>query len=139
LTQLVFVHSFLELGRLGFTGKFLRLMIATNTNTKAYIQISGLTSDVIAVSHSVRQGGVLSTFLYLVFVNDLLNDLELSGYCCKVLSVEAGNPAFADDISMLALAPFHLQMVLDIVYSYFQQWNIAIKAENHHLFGLYTV
>ena len=90
----------LKLGLLSFTGKFLRLMIATYTNIKAYVQISGLTSDAIVVSCSVRQGGVLSTFLYLVYVNDLLNDLELSGYGCKVLSVVAGNPAFADDISL---------------------------------------
>jgi len=71
---------FLKLGRLGFTGKFLRIIIATYTNLKAYVQISGLTSESIAVSRSVRQSGVFSTFLYLVYVNDLLNDLALSGY-----------------------------------------------------------
>jgi len=54
---------FLKLGRLGFTGKFLRIMIAPYTNLKVYVQISGLTSDAIAVSRSVRKGGVLSTFL----------------------------------------------------------------------------
>jgi len=91
--------------------------------------MSGLTSDAIAVSHSVRQGAVLSSFLYLVYVNDLLNDLELGGYGCKVLSVAAGNPAFADDISLLALTPFHLQMMLNIVYSYCQQWNIALNVD----------
>ena len=120
---------FLKLGRLGFTGKFLRLMIATYTNLKAYVQITGLSSGAIAVSCSVRQGGVLSTFLYLVYVSDLLNDIELSGYGCKVLSVAAGNPAFADDISLLALTPFHLQMMLNIVYSYCQQWNVAINVD----------
>ena len=113
---------FLKLGRLGFTGKFLRLMIATYTIFKAYVQMSGLTSDAIAVSRSVRQGGVLSTFLYLVYVNDLLIDLELSGYGCKVLSVAAGNPALADDTSLLDVTPFHLQMMLNIVYSYCQHY-----------------
>ena len=73
-------------------------MIATYTNIKVYVQISGLTLDAIVVSRSVRQCGVLSTFLYIVYVNDFLNDLELSVYGCKVLSVAVGNPAVLDDI-----------------------------------------
>jgi len=42
-----------------------------------------------------------------VIVNDLLNDIERSG--SKVMSVCCGNPAIADDISLLALTPVHLQ------------------------------
>ena len=57
------------------------------------------------------------------------NDLELSGYGCKVLSVTAGNPAFADDNPLLAVTPFHLKMILNIVYSYCQQWNVAINVD----------
>jgi len=47
--------------------------------------------------------GVLSTFLYLVYVNDLLNDLEHSGYGVKVVSVSCGNSEFADDVALFAL------------------------------------
>ena len=117
---------FLKLGRLGFTGPFLRLLMSTYTNLKAVVRISGFTSDTIMVKRSVRQGGVLSTFLYLVYVNDLLNDLEASGYGSKVMSICCGNPAFADDISLLALTPFHLQRMIDIVYQYCQHWNVVL-------------
>jgi len=68
-----------------------------------------VTLDAIVISRSVRQGGVLSTFPYLVYVNAL----KLSGYGCKVLLVAAGNPAFADDVSLLALTPFNLQIMLN--------------------------
>ena len=55
---------FLKLGRLGFTGNFLTLLMSTYNNLKAVVRISGQTSAPINVNRSVRQGGVLSTFLY---------------------------------------------------------------------------
>ena len=72
---------------------------------------------------------MLSTFLYLIYVNDLLNDLEISGYGSKVMSVQCGNPTFADDISLLALTPFHLQRMIDIVLKYCHQWNVSINVD----------
>ena len=99
---------FLKLGRQGFTRQFLRLLMSINNNLKVAVRISGLTSDTSLVKSSVRQVEVFLTFLYLVYVNDLLNDLEASGYGSKVMSICCGNPAFADDISLLVLTPFHL-------------------------------
>ena len=89
--------------------------MSTYDNLKSVVRISGLSSEQIMVKRSVRQGGVLSTFLYLVYVNDLLNDLELSGYGAKVMSVSCGNPAFADYVSLLALTPFHLQKMVNMI------------------------
>jgi len=63
----------------------------------------------------------MSTFLYLVYVNDLLNDVELSVYGCQVLSVEMGNPTLADDISLIARTPFLLQEMINCVHHYCQE------------------
>ena len=86
----------------------------------------------IRQNRAIRQGGVLSTFLYLVYIDDLLNDLERSGQGVKVMSVNAGNPTFADDISLIALTPFHLQKLLDIVECYCKQyqWKVSINVDN---------
>jgi len=59
-------------------------------------------------------------------VNDLLNDIERSGCGSKVMSVCCGNPAFADDVSVLALTPVHLQKMVNFVYKYCQNWNVSI-------------
>ena len=101
--------------------------MSTYDNLKSVVRISGLSSEQIMVKRSVRQGGVLSTFLYLVYVNDLLKDLELSGYGAKVMSVSCGNPAFADDVSLLALTPFHLQKMVDIVFKFCEHWSVSIN------------
>jgi len=95
--------------------------MSTYHNLKAVVRVSGSTSDTLTVKRSVRQGGVLSTFLFLVYVNDLLNDIERSGCGSKVMF------AFADDVSLLALTPVHLQKMVDIMYDYCQHWKVYIK------------
>jgi len=101
--------------------------MSTYHNLKAVVRVSGSTSDTIKVKRSVRQGGVLSTFLYLVYVNDLWKNIERSDCGSKVMSASCGNPAFADDVSLLALTHVHLQKMVDIVYDYCQHWNVYIK------------
>ena len=45
------------------------------------------------------------------------------------MSISCGNPTFADDISLVALTPHHLQRMIDIVYQYCQQWNVSINVD----------
>jgi len=96
---------------------------------KAVVQIAESSSDIILVKRKVRQGGVFSTFLYLVYVNDLLNVLEISGCVSKVISVQGGNPTFADDISLLALTPLHLQRMIDSMFKFCHQWDVSINVD----------
>jgi len=72
----------------------------------------------------------VSTLLYLVNVNNLLNGLAESGFGSMFMSICCGNPAYADDISLLALTPFYLQRMIDIVYQSCQHWNVSIHVEN---------
>jgi len=45
------------------------------------------------------------------------------------MSVQCGNPTFADDISLLALTPLHLQRMIDIVLKYCHHWNVSINVD----------
>jgi len=85
----------------------------------------------------IRQGGVLSIFYYLTYVDDLLNDLENSNPGCRVLSTKCGNPAYADDIALIALSPLNLQRMVDIVFSYKNEWrcDINVKKSNVNVFS----
>ena len=123
----------LKLGRLGLNGAFLRIIQASYTNLKSVVRVASTTSGPFDVARGVRQGGVVSTFLYLVYVNDLLNDLEASKNGAKVMTVNTGNPTFADDIALIALFPLHLQKMVDIVYRYCYYWNIYMNAQKSHV------
>jgi len=119
---------FLKLGRFGLTGQFLRLAMSLYENLKSVIRTSVSTSAPIMVKRSARQGGVLSTFLYLVYMNVLWNDIQSSGCGTNVMSIWCGNPTFADDISLFALTP--LQKMVDIIFRHYKQWNVLIIVEN---------
>jgi len=55
-----------------------------------------------------------------------LNDLEPRGYSAKVMSVSCG-ATFADDVlKLLAIAPFHLQ-IMQILYSNFVNIGVSLK------------
>jgi len=71
----------------------------------------------------------LSRFLYLVYINNLLDELESSGYGSKVMSVCTGNPAFTDDILLLALTPSHLQRLVDIVHTFCLHWKVSVNVD----------
>jgi len=94
----------LKLGRLGFIDAFLRIIKSGYTNLKSVVRVASSTPGLFDVVRGVRQGGVVTTF-HLVYVNDLLNDLEASKNGAKLMTVKTGNPTFADDIALLALSP----------------------------------
>jgi len=119
---------FHKMCELGLTGKILRLLIAAYTRLKCVVRVNGKTSDSIDVKRSVRQGGVMSTFLYLIYINPLLLELEKSNYGCTVYSVRGGNPSFADDIALVATTPYNLQRLVDIVYMYGKEWKLELNA-----------
>ena len=98
---------FLKLGRFGLTCQFLRLAMSLYKNLMSVVCTSGSTSALIMVKRSTRQGGVLSTFLYLMYVNDLLDDIQSSDCGKKIMSICCGNPTFADDISLFVLTLWH--------------------------------
>ena len=118
---------FVKLGELGIRGKMLRLARNSYADMQCQIRIQNQVSRQVPISRGVRQGGVLSSFYYLVFINKLLSELEESGYGARIGNVPCGNPTLADDIALLATSPKNLQLMIDIVYRYTQKWKFAIN------------
>ena len=74
------------------------------------------------LSQGVRQGGTLSPFLYVLFVDELLDILTASGLGVIVSGLYCGAPMYADDLALVASRPAHLQAMLDIVHEYARKW-----------------
>ena len=76
---------FLKPDRLGLVGKTLRGIQTSYTDLQCKITLSNVTSTPFEVIRGVRQGGVFSTLLYLVYVDQLLRELEISKHGAKVM------------------------------------------------------
>ena len=71
-------------------------------------------SEPFCVSNSVRQGGVLSPFLFAVYLDVLLVELSKSGVDCHWGSSFTCTLSYADDVVLLAPCTTALRTMLNI-------------------------
>ena len=69
-------------------------------------------SESFPVLQGVRQGGVLSTHFYKMYINPLLLDLELASIGVFIGTVYTGCPTCADDLLLMSNYPAELQIML---------------------------
>lgn len=84
-------------------------------------------SNVIKINRGVKQGGVLSSFLFNIFIKDLLvkcKGLEIgatmNGYNISIL-------AYCDDILLISPSLKQLQLLLDVASMYSHLWMIKFN------------
>ena len=79
------------------------------------------------VLQGVRQGGVLSTWIYLLFINKLLCDLEDSPHGSFIGDMKTGNPTLADDLTLVSINRPSLQAQINIVTTYAHTWGYKLN------------
>jgi hypothetical protein len=126
-----------KLHQLGISGRLWTIINDCHENTVFSVVVNQVSSDWFPVSQGVRQGGVLSTFLYLVFINDLLDEIQNLSSNIGVFSIPSSNPTLADDICCLALTPRGLQNTLHKIYEYSTKWRFTFNANKSNVIHFY--
>jgi len=85
--------------------------------------------------YGVRQGGVLSSLLFNLYVNDLLVDLESKKLGCCVADTHVGCIMYADDILLLSASVVVLQSMLDTCFAYGQKHDIVFNCSKSFCIG----
>ncbi len=119
---------FVKLYEIGICGKLWRILINMYSNMKSEIMIDGARSRQFKVQQSVRQGGVLSPWLYMMYINDMITELRHSGHGAYVDNIYCGVVAQADDIALIALSPASLQKMLIVCHNYSCNWRFLYNA-----------
>ncbi|CAC5379930.1 unnamed protein product [Mytilus coruscus] len=84
-------------------------------------------SDSFNIHQGVRQGGILSPFLYKVYVNNLLDDLKSHSLGLKIGTNYVGCPTCADDIAFLSSSHQVLQCMLSVATHHARQSRVTIN------------
>jgi len=77
----------------------------------------------------IHQGAPWSMILYQLFNDNLLKRLQESRFGCTIGDIIVTCPAFADDITLLAMSKYGLQSLMDVAYNYSKKWNYMYNVE----------
>jgi hypothetical protein len=72
------------------------------TGLVSKVKWKGNTSNSFQIHQGVRQGGILSPFLYKLYVNNLLEDLKTHSLGFKIGTTYVGCPTYADDKAFMS-------------------------------------
>jgi hypothetical protein len=86
------------------------------------VSFGGINSSLYNVSHGVGQGRVLSTFMFLVYIDDLLNEICKSNDGLLLGDIHLLSILLADDTVLLSNSLHSLQSLLFIVERYAYNW-----------------
>ena len=103
-----------KLFHIGIEGNLWTLISSLHQDAKSAVKWQGQISEKFRVEQGVRQGGILSTDLYKVYEDSLLDRLCMARNATTIGPVICAAPACADDCAVLADTPELLQSFLDI-------------------------
>ena len=121
-----------ELTQLGVKGKLWQIIDDCHIETHSAIGVNQHQSRFFEVFEGVRQGGVLSGLLYLVFINDLLYDIERSNPNTSIINIISCAPGLADDISCIGnnMATVQRTSMLNVCFNYSRKWQFRFSAKS---------
>ena len=84
-------------------------------------------SESFYVSNGVRQGGILSPYLFNIYMNDLSLRLKKHYAGCKIANKIINHLFYADDLVLLCPSQRGLQELLEICESYAHEHDIKFN------------
>lgn len=115
---------FLKLYEMGMEFYIWKVIVSLHANMSSYVLFRGFKSSVFSVTQGTRQGGVLSTYLFPCFIDDLLNQLCASDKGFSICGINVCCPTVVDDMLLQSLTKLGLQALIDISAIYFHLWRL---------------
>ena len=117
-----------QLHKLGISGKMWRILYKTYLDFKCCVRIGSQTSEWFNMERGIHQGGFLSLFKYIAFINELITNLKESNTCCVVYNLKCAPVSYADDLATCSTSKNNLDRAMQIVYKHGCKWRFDFNA-----------
>ncbi len=107
-----------KLFHIGVEGSIWTSIHSLHKDAQTVIRWEGELSEKFNIQQGVRQGGLISTDLYKVYINPLLDSLSSSLIGGKIGEINCVAPTCADDVTLLSDSPTTLQALINIADDY---------------------
>jgi len=118
---------FYKLFNYGLCGKTWRMIRFLFHDFKCMVKYSNGNSFPFNTYQGIHQGSPLSMFLFEVYINDLLFEINYSYASAKCVGVNTGGIAFADDIALISNSMEGIQELVRIAYRYSKKWRFLFN------------
>ena len=113
----------------GVPGYLVRILIFWYSNQKMCVRWGNTMSKGFKVSNGVRQGGILSPYLFNIYLDDLSNILRKQYAGCKIADRIINHLLYADDLLLMCPSFRGLQDLLDICGEYADKHDIKFNTK----------
>jgi len=117
----------------GVSTVFVKILMYWYSHLQSAVLWKSMLGDCFKVLSGVRQGGVLSPYLFAFYINDIIDDVKESGYGIYMGSVFLGCILYADDIVLLSVSCTGLQRMVNVCAEYGQLWDIRFNPSKSYI------
>ena len=115
-----------KLWELGIRDKLWHLFANWLYGSTACVSVQGNRSGNFEISRSIKQGGLLSTFYFVVFYNDIHSAVKKGATQALTFNdKDLSSPTMADDTLLLSMTVRGLQTMISNAYSYANLWRLT--------------
>ena len=111
----------------GISSSLRLLLHDLSVGAQTSVRWEHLVSEPFDIKQGVRQGGILSTELYKLYINDVLNQVEDSALGPYIGHIHCPIPTCADDVTLVVNDPTNMQTLLSTVENYSRQEKYSLQ------------
>ena len=107
----------------------IRLLINIYLSSIAIVKWNGVQSEPYTLGNGVKQGAVISAPLFAVYINPLINNLQLCKQGCYLANICTNAFAYADDIVLLTPSCTALRSLIKICEKYADTYKLRFNPD----------
>ena len=109
--------------------KFIKILECWFNKSYTSVKWGNSYSRLVSLSNGIRQGSILSPFLFSVYTNDMLVKLQNSKLGCHINFINFNAFMYADDVLLLSLSLADLQQMLRICLEELQILDMRVNVK----------